>query len=179
MLPTRRRKATLNSGSVKNGTMQPKTKTRLLIFGLVIPYLALVMYFALRIQEHPLPAWLPYFGLSYLLGTMILVIILSRRFSRSAPKQTIRKPNRVVQWALRGWAAYLVVIWSVGFLWGAYQTITGRVVWQRSVPAGAFLLAFIALFSRFLYTDMKRRIDPVTADAKNNSVQGDLRNSAS
>jgi len=125
------------------------------------------MYFALRIQEHPLPIWLPYFGLSYLLGTMILVTILGRRFSRSAATQTINKPRSVFLWAMRGWAAYLVLVWSLMFLWGTYETITGRVAWNRSIPAGAFLLAFIALFSRLLYVDMKGRINAVGPDDKN------------
>jgi hypothetical protein len=140
--------------------------------------MALVMYFALRIQEHPLPAWFPYFGLSYILGTMILVMVLGRRFSRSAPQQTTKKPHPVLQWATRGWVAYLIVVWGVAFIWGAYKTVTGSLAWQRSIPAGAFLLAFIGLFSRFLYVDMKRRINSAAADTKDN-LQRENRNSAS
>ena len=158
--------------------MQAKNKIRVLIFGLVLPYMALVMYFALRIQEHPLPAWFPYFGLLYLLGTMILVMVLGRRFSCPAPQQPIKKPRPVLQWAMRGWVGYLVVVWSVLFIWGAYETATGSLAWQRSIPAGAFLLAFIGLFSRFLYVDMKRRINSAAAETKD-SLQPENRNSAS
>jgi hypothetical protein len=57
---------------------------------------------------------------------------------------------------LRVWAGYLIVIWSCFLLWDAYQTIGGNLDWHRALPAGAFLLAFIALFSRFLYNDIKR-----------------------
>lgn len=64
-------------------TVQAGNKNRALIFGLVLPYLAAVMYFALRIQDHPLPTWFPYFGLTYLLGSMIVVIVVSRKIVRS------------------------------------------------------------------------------------------------
>jgi hypothetical protein len=66
----------------RGAAVPPKTKVRMLIFGLVLPYFAVAMYFVLRIQEHPLPSWFPYFGLSYLLGTIILVTAYSRRISR-------------------------------------------------------------------------------------------------
>jgi hypothetical protein len=46
--------------------------------------------------------------------------------------------------------------------------------WQRALPAGAFLLAFIALFSRLLYSDIKRPTQPVTPiDAKTTSKGGE------
>jgi len=50
---------------------------------------------------------------------------------------------------------YLLAVWCGGFLWGAVETIKGKLEWQRAVPAGAFLLAFIVLFGRLLYTDVR------------------------
>ncbi len=136
--------------------MKPKTKILALTFGLVLPYIALAMYFALRIQEHPLPTWFPYFGLSYILATMIVVMVFSRKVNRGTRPEREEKPKSVWRWLGRAWMAYLVAVWSGGFLWGAYLTFKGSLEWQRSVPAGAFLLAFIALFSWALYKDFKR-----------------------
>jgi hypothetical protein len=135
--------------------VQPKNKIRALIFSLVIPYLALVMYFALRVQEHPLPTWFPYFGMSYLLVSIILVTVVSRRIARGTQPQTAVQSRPAVRVALRAWVGYLVVVWCGVFLWGAVETLKGRLEWQRALPAGAFLLAFIGLFARWLYTDIK------------------------
>jgi hypothetical protein len=142
--------------TAEESNVKPKTKILALIFGLVLPYIALVMYFALRIQEHPLPTWFPYFGLSYILATMIVVMVFSRKVYRGTQPEGVEKPKSVWLWLGRAWMSYLVAIWSGGFLWGAYLTFKGNLEWQRSVPAGAFLLAFIALFSWALYKDFKR-----------------------
>lgn len=135
--------------------MKPKTKIVALIFGLILPYIAMVMYFGIRMQNHPLPTWFPYFGLSYMLGTIILVKVFSRKISRTAQPQTVKEiqPGRI---ALRLCTGYLVAVWSGLFVYGSYLTIIGHLEWRRSVPAGAFLLAFIGLFSRLLYSDIKR-----------------------
>lgn len=147
--------------------MKPKTKILALTFSLIVPYLALVMYFALRIQEHPLPTWFPHFGLLYILGTLIVVMVFSRRIYRGAQQKTVEKPQSVLRWIARVWMGYLVAIWSGLFLWGTYQTLSGNFEWQHALPAGAFLLAFIALFSWALYKDVKRPTQRMTStDAK-------------
>lgn len=135
--------------------MQPKNKIRTLIFSLVIPYFVLVMYFVLRIQDHPLPTWFPYFGLTYLLGTMTLVTVVSRRIAGGTQPQTTVQSRPGVRIALRAWARYLIAVWCGLFLWGTVETIKGKFEWQRAVPAGGFLLAFIGLFARNLYIDVK------------------------
>lgn len=135
--------------------MKPKTKILTLTFSLVLPYIALVTYFALRTQEHPLPTWFPYFGLSYILATMILVMVFSRNVYRAARPEQEKKPKSFWLWAAKAWMVYLVALWSGTFLWGAYLTLKGNLEWQRSVPAGAFLLVFIALFSWGLYKDFR------------------------
>jgi len=67
--------------------------------------------------------------------------------------------------------AYLVAVWSVLFLWGAYLTVTGGLEWQRSVPAGAFLLVFIVLFSWALRKDFKAQAKSgTTATGKSTSA---------
>lgn len=148
--------------------MKPKTKILALTFGLILPYIAIAMYFALRVQEHPLPTWFPYFGLSYILATILVVMLYSRRIHRDAQPGTGQKPKSAWRWLGRAWMAYLVAVWSVLFLWGAYLTFTGGLEWRRSVPAGAFLLAFIVLFSWALYKDFKAQgKSTTTANRKN------------
>jgi hypothetical protein len=137
--------------------VNPKSKIRALAFGLILPYFALVMFFVFRIQKHPLPSWFPYFGLSYILGTIIAVTVYNRRISRGAQPETVNEPQSARRWMLWALAGYLIAVWSGFFLWGTVETIRGNFEWKRALPAGAFLLAFIALFSRFLYSDIKRR----------------------
>ena len=137
--------------------MKPKTKILALAFSLILPYLALAMYFSFRIQEHPLPTWFPYFGLSYILGTVVVVMVFSRKIHRDGQPTTVQRPVSALGWIGRVWVGYLVAVWAGLFLWGTYQTILGNLEWQRAVPAGAFLLAFIVLFSWSLYKDIKRQ----------------------
>ena len=147
----------------RGATVKPKNKILVLIFGLLLPYFALVMYFVLRIQGHPkeqpFPSWFPYFGITYLLGTILLVSVVGRRIARSAQANSPPnvKPRPAVRIAIRAWAGYLVAVWCIFFLYGAFETVRGKFEWQRALPAGAFLLAFIALFARWLYTDLKAK----------------------
>lgn len=143
--------------------MKPKNKILGLIFGLLLPYFTLVMYFVLRLQGHPkeqpFPTWFPYFAMSYFLGTILLVSVVGRRIARSAeanstPKAKLRPAVRI---AMRAWAGYLIAAWCIFFLYGAVETLRGKLEWQRALPAGAFLLIFIALFARWLYTDIKTK----------------------
>jgi hypothetical protein len=134
--------------------VQPKNKIRALIFGLVLPYFAVVMYFVLRIQDHPLPTWFPYFGLTYLLGSIILVTLVSRRIARAVQPKAVQ-PRPALRVLMRAWAGYLIAAWCGLFLWGAVETARGKLEWQHALPAGAFLLAFIGIFARLLYTDIK------------------------
>ena len=121
----------------------------------MLPYFAFAMYFALRIQEHPLPTWFPYFGMTYLLGSIILVIFVNRRIARGTQPQTTVQLRPAARIAARVYVGWLLAVWCGGFLWGVVETIKGKLEWQRAVPAGAFLLAFIAIFARLLYTDIK------------------------
>jgi len=142
------------------------------MIGLILPYFCLVTYFVLRIQEHPLPTWFPYFALCYLLGSMILVVAFSRKIARGEQSQSLQKSQAARRSMLRTWAGYLIAVWAVLFLYGAYQTVMGRLEWQRTLPAGAFLLAFIGLFGRLLYVDIRPPSQSVTpTEAKTSSTK--------
>jgi hypothetical protein len=133
----------------------PKTKTLSLLLALNLPLLALTMYFGFRTMEHPLPTWSPYFFLSYFLVTIISGTVLSRKISSNPPAQAVENPQSFLRWIWKVWSGYLVAFWSGLFLWGAHQTIVGKLMWQRAIPAGALLLVFIALFSWSLFKDIK------------------------
>ena len=142
--------------------MQAKNKILGLAFGLVLPYMALAMYFVLRGQgrphEQPLPAWFPYFAMAYLSGTTLLISVMGRRIARTAQAkspQNLVKPGPAMRIALRVIAGYLVAVWCGGLLYGAVETIRGRFEWQRALLAGIWLLIFIVLFARWLYIDIK------------------------
>jgi cytochrome bd-type quinol oxidase subunit 2 len=152
--------------------VQPKTKVRALIIGLILPYFTFLLYFLLRLQEHPLPTWLPYFCLTYLLGSMILVVTFGRKITRGEQPQSVQKLQPARRSMLRTSAGYLIAVWCGLFLWGAYQAIKGHLAWEMALPAGAFLLAFIALFGRLLYSDIKPSSQPVTTtEAKATSTK--------
>ena len=144
-------------------TVKPKNKILGLIFGLLVPYFALVMYFVLHNQGHPneqpFPTWFPYFGMAYLLGIILLVSTVARTIARNtqaaaAPSVT---PRPAVRIAIRAWAGYLIALWCIFLVYTAAETIKGRFEWQRALPAGAFLFTFIVLFARWLYTDIKAK----------------------
>jgi len=145
-----------------------KAKILVLIYGLTLPYVALVLYFALRLHDHPLPTWFPYFGLSYMLASMLVVVVVSRNNRHTTPPEKAARPVSGWRWVLRAWMGYLVVLWSGFFLWGAYLALKGRLEWQRSLLAGAFLLAFIALFSWALCKDFTRQDKPTEETTKRN-----------
>ncbi len=139
--------------------MSPKRKVVFLIFGLILPYMAVVMYFVFPRPGHAhpiLPGWFPYFGLSYILGSIVPVMVVSRKTFRNAPQQ-VPKKQQALAWLGRAWAMYLVVVWSGAFVWGAYRTAKGDFQMKNAIPAGAFLLAFIGLFSSSLYHDYRAR----------------------
>ena len=55
------------------------------------------------------------------------------------------------------WNGYLLVLWSGMFLYGAIETIQGKIPLVRAIPAGAFLLFFIALFGWAFYQSKRRK----------------------
>jgi hypothetical protein len=118
----------------------------------MFPYFALVLYFVLRIQDHPVPTRFPYFGLTYLSSNIDLVTLVNREIARrEQPKAAQSRPALRVM--LRAWAAYLIAVWCGLIHWGTIETVKGKLEWQRALPAGLFLLIFMGLFARLVYTD--------------------------
>jgi hypothetical protein len=132
--------------------MSGRSKTLFLIFGLVLPYSGLVMYFVSRLPEHPLPLWFPYFGAFYLLGTVVLVAVVAPRFSSGLQYDGVENPPAASP-SVRWRALSLVAFWCVFLVYGTYKTLTGAIPVARAIPAGLILSAGIGLFSWLLYRD--------------------------
>ncbi len=131
-----------------------ENKILALITGILLPYMAFVFYLALRVPQHPLPEWFPFFGGLYLFVALAVVMLVSRRIQRGAPPQETEKARRARKLG-RVIVTYLILVWSLLFLYGAYNTLKGDYPMSRALPAGGTLLLFIGLFSWALYRDRK------------------------
>lgn len=65
--------------------MKPKQRILLLFIGLILPYMAFVLYFAMRLPQHPLPKWFPYVAACYFFGFIFLFPFLRKRVLAGAP----------------------------------------------------------------------------------------------
>jgi len=131
--------------------MSPRTKFTVLVLGLALPYDAFVSFFAFSAtpgSTHPFPSWFPWVALAYMLGSMLLASILGPKLFRGSPSPPPTPQNRVYMQIAKGWSLYLVLVWSCLFLYGAYKTLKGDLLLERAIPAGAALLAFIAIFAQ-------------------------------
>jgi hypothetical protein len=134
--------------------MTPKNKIFALVFSLILPYTAIVVFFASRLPRQPLPGWLPYFGACYIFAIILLASVMGQRIARNAPQQNSPKSQATSGW-VRGRVIGLIGFWSLMFLYGAYRTFNGDFPLERAIPAGVILLAFIGLFARLLYQDYR------------------------
>ena len=131
--------------------MSPRTKFTVLVLGLAVPYGAFVSSFAFSAtpgSTHPFPSWFPWVALAYMLGSMLLASILGPKLFRGSPSPPPTPQNRVYMQIAKGWSLYLVLVWSCLFIYGAYKTLKGDLLLERAIPAGAALLAFIAIFTQ-------------------------------
>lgn len=130
--------------------MTPRAKVILLFFSLLVPIWLFNLFFILRAttQNHgKLPAWFPWVVLLYFLGSITIATIVTPRFFRNAPRPPATLASKAMLANAEGSSLYLVLVWFGLFLYGAYETLLGKIPLERAIPAGLILLAFIALFS--------------------------------
>lgn len=92
---------------------------------------------------------------------LILMLVAKKMFR----KQTTERERQVtgteqagrIQSGVQTRTTYLLVVWSGMFLYGAIETIQGKIPLVRAIPAGAFLLFFIALFGWAFYQSRRRK----------------------
>ena len=117
--------------------MTPQSKIRLLMVVVLLSYLAIMLYFIVPRPgrtEPLLPSWFPYFALSYIFGSIVLVMGYSRKILGSAPRDASTAPQAAPSPA-GAWIIYLVAIWSGFFVYGAYRTFKGDFPLARAIPA--------------------------------------------
>lgn len=147
--------------------MNPKFRAGTLIgtaFALMIPYLAFVMYFSLRLPQNHWPSWFTNTILIWFVANFLVLMLVARRIFK---KQGAVEPQGAVRtsaktkpavWIMRIFASYLVLVWSVLFIIGLTGTIQGKYAPSRALPAGAFLLFFIALFGWSVYRSFQKKV---------------------
>jgi len=130
------------------------------VFALMVPYLAFVMYFSLRLPQNH---WRSWFIVWFVANFLTLTLLARRIFRKQGAEEaqgalrTSTKTKPAV-WIMRIVSSYLVLAWSVIFFIGVKGTIEGKYVPSRAIPAGAFLLFFIGLFGWSVYRSFQRKV---------------------
>jgi hypothetical protein len=101
--------------------MKPKTKILLLLFALLFPYMAFVLYRALQFPEHPFPGSLLYVAFFYLVGSGVLFFFLRKKILAKAPVPSIEEQKSRDVSAARA-LRRLGYIWLIGPF---YYTLPG------------------------------------------------------
>jgi hypothetical protein len=120
-----------------------------IVFVLMAPYLGFVMYYSQRFPPNQWPAWFTNTIAVWFIANFLIFTLLTKKIFKGQavePKKARRASARVqiVSW-------YLLIVWSVLFLYGAKETIQRKIPLNRAIPAGAFLLFFIGIFGWGLY----------------------------
>jgi hypothetical protein len=81
--------------------VQPQNKILALFLGILLPYIALVTYFARYHQGQPLPKWLPYLGMACILAIIVVSQIVRSANAKSTDKKkedfdSERKPIKTI-----------------------------------------------------------------------------------
>jgi hypothetical protein len=134
--------------------MNPKHRFAI-FFGIALvlmaPYLGFVMYFSQRFPSNQWPAWFTdVIGVWFIANFLLLMLLFKRIFRGQAQVVEPQRASRAIVKA-QIIVSYLLIVWSVLFLYGVRETIKGNVPLNRAIPAGAFLLFFIGLFGWSLY----------------------------
>lgn len=133
-------------------------------FALMLPYLAFVVYFSLRLPQNQWPSWFTNTIAVWFVANFLALMLLARRtFKAQGPAESQDAPPtqaraKPLVWIMRIVASYLVIVWSVLFLQGVKGTVQGRFAFGRAIPAGAFLLFFIGLFGWSVYRSFRAKV---------------------
>lgn len=116
---------------------------------LMAPYLGFVLYYSQRFPADRWPSWFTDTIAVWFITNFLLLMLLAKRIFRGqvVEPQRARRASTIAQIVV----SYLLIVWSLLFLYGVRETIRGDVPLGRAIPAGAFLLFFIGLFGWSLY----------------------------
>jgi hypothetical protein len=132
--------------------MNPKFRPAILCgiaFVLMVPYLGFVIYYSQRFPSNQWPAWFTNTIAVWFIANFLIIMLLVKRIfkGQAVEQQKARRASAISQIV----SSYLLIVWSVLFLYGVKETIQGEIPLNRAIPAGAFLLFFIGIFGWGLY----------------------------
>ena len=134
--------------------MTPALKRVILFYAITLPGFSLMMFAFSRYPSNGVPAWIPIGWGFYMLATITFMTLFGQRLFKS-PSAPAKPPDGQVTATAR--AVWLIAVWSVLFLYGAFKFAQGELPAERAIPSGALLLAFILLFAWLMRRDMKSR----------------------
>ncbi len=132
--------------------MNPKYRVAILfgsVLVLMAPYLGFVLYYSPRFPSNQWPAWFTDTIAIWFIANFLILMLLAKRLFRGqvVEPQRARRASTIAQIVV----SYLLIVWSLLFLYGTKETIKGTLPLSRAIPAGAFLLFFIGIFGWSLY----------------------------
>jgi hypothetical protein len=77
--------------------MQPQNKIHALFLGVLVPYIALVIFFARSHQGQPLPTWLIYLGMACILAIIVGTHLIRRGMGATDAKEDSRPQRRFLK----------------------------------------------------------------------------------
>jgi hypothetical protein len=130
---------------------------------LMVPYVAFVVYFSLRLPQNQLPSWFTNSIAAWFVANFVVLTFAARRmFKKQAteePRGALVNPTKtkLMVFIMRIVGLYLVLLWSVFFVIGVKGTIEGKYVLSRALIGGAFLLFFMGVFTWSIYRSFQKR----------------------
>ncbi len=138
--------------------MNPKFRPAILCgiaFVLMVPYLGFVIYYSQRFPSNQWPAWFTNtIAVWFIANFLIIMLLVKRIFKGQAVEQQKERRAFAISQIV---SSYLLIVWSVLFLYGVKETIQGEIPLNRAIPAGAFLLFFIGIFGWGLYRARRKK----------------------
>lgn len=98
---------------MRDNAMKPKTKILLLAMGLILPYMAFVLYSVLTHPEHPFPGWFFYAGPCYFFGSILVFVLARNKLVAMPPPPAPAEKIAQGEASVRG-LRILGYIWLIG-----------------------------------------------------------------
>jgi protein-S-isoprenylcysteine O-methyltransferase Ste14 len=128
-----------------------------IVLVLMAPYVGFVVYYSQQFPSSQWPAWFTDVIGVWFVANFIVLMLLFRRMFRGQRQVVEPRKARVAVVIMQIFVSYLLVVWSVFFLYELRETLKGNMPLNRAIPAGAFLLFFIGLFGWSLYRTTHRK----------------------
>jgi hypothetical protein len=126
-----------------------------IVFAVMAPYMGFIMYVSFKFPAGHWPMWVTNSMMVWFAASFLLVVLVAKRLFKNQNVDPERSRHALK--AVRIRYSFLLVFWSGLFVYGVIRTVQGKVALNRAIPAGAFLLFFIAMFAWGLYRPARRK----------------------